>query len=220
MTFETELLRHSESRELDSAFQEWHYLYETKGKPSTCICGRAVKNITFLYNRLNLDVIIVAGNCLKKFNIKHSCFTNIAEDILIENIKREEYILTDDDGEYNVIFNRKISCQIEEYFRKGVDSANTFWSWKRLAEEIENLNLPFLESMLEEVNKNIAIYHEKQRLESQEKAHNNIFQLYKKCLWEEEEVLRREEEEELKQRQNLRWEEKLKNLELELSNKK
>ena len=67
--FKDNLLSFSDNQIITNALPEWERLcyQERDTQDRTCVCGRYVKNVYFLINTRNGNVINVGTGCIKKF---------------------------------------------------------------------------------------------------------------------------------------------------------
>lgn len=74
-TFTKTLLKHSNSKEYDSAIKEWRsYGIDNEGEEENCICGHYIKINCLIINIINKNILTVGNCCIKKFGINRQHF--------------------------------------------------------------------------------------------------------------------------------------------------
>jgi hypothetical protein len=76
--FNTNLLKASEGKDIESVIKQWEIIYEEKREhqDGLCICQKKVKNIIYMYNINTTNTIIVGSSCRKKFNMENNKISN------------------------------------------------------------------------------------------------------------------------------------------------
>jgi len=96
--FSTNLLRASSSQNIEDAKNEWYVIYdEVRDKiDGLCICQRKVKYVTYMFNVITKNTIIVGSKCSKKFNMNRNMLNNnILNNTMKNKLSKGEYINID-----------------------------------------------------------------------------------------------------------------------------
>jgi len=122
--FEENLLKTSIANEFEEAKKEWIIIDNDirEEKDGLCICQHKLKNVTYLYNVKNSNMIIVGTICLKKFNMdkNEKMNNNLYTEFLkykCRNLLNNDYEKIEDINEYL----KKIKEEFKEYLNKKIN---------------------------------------------------------------------------------------------------
>ena len=171
--FTNNLLKASNSDNIDNAINEWCNIYEEKRNKldGLCICGRKVKNIRYMYNSKTQLTISVGLTCADKFELKNNKLNNkIIKDILKNNIIKGEYENIDN----ILLYSNNIKQQLYEKIKTEYNNYyNNYFELKKLYrivnDIIDNYNFNILDDikvlLLNKIDSD-NIIHEKERIDT------------------------------------------------------
>ena len=125
--FNTNLLKASQSINLEDAKKEWKIIYEEKREENDglCICQRKVKNIIYMYNIKTQNTIIVGTVCCKKFEMNKDKLSNtILYNLLKTNLIKGEYTNINNIVTYCNSVNEQLIQHIQEEFETIINNYN------------------------------------------------------------------------------------------------
>ena len=137
--FDENLLKLSQSEDLQIAKKEWREIYREKriDNSGVCICQHTLKNIIYMYNIFTKYTIIVGTGCCKKFNLQViRVDNNILKVVISTMLKKGEYKLIDNILEYTNTIQSQLTQYIETYYH---DNKSNLEKLKKLNNDIKNL---------------------------------------------------------------------------------
>ena len=117
--FDTNLIKASHSKDLETAKKEWKIIFTEKRDEidGLCICQRKVKYVTYMYNIETQNTIIVGTKCREKFNMGEENIKNkILTQILRNNLEKGEYVNIDNILEYCKSVEEQLLKYIQDEF--------------------------------------------------------------------------------------------------------
>ena len=118
--FNSNLLKASESKNIDEAKTEWFIVRKEERDINSgrCICNRKIKNITFLYNIRTKLNIMVGSSCFNKFKMDSVKLGNkVLRCILSNNLEKGEYEIIDN----IIIYSDDVKDQLIIYFKHKIN---------------------------------------------------------------------------------------------------
>jgi hypothetical protein len=156
--FNINLLKLSNSNDIEIAKTEWYEIYRENRQEQTgiCICQHKIKNIIYMYNIFNKNTICVGTGCCNKFKLKiMKMNNNIIKHVLMDMIIKGEYVIIDNIFEYT----HDVQEQLLSYIKNKYNNVNDIDKLKLGMIEINNLINEYgfteLELISEEINHKI-----------------------------------------------------------------
>ena len=117
--FKTNLINASCSEKYEDAIKEWEIICEKNNCDGVCICQHKLKNVIYMINIMNKNIIMVGRACYKKFKLQINEMSNvILKDILKNSLMKGEYTIID-----NIItYCNSVKEQLIKHFQKKIEN--------------------------------------------------------------------------------------------------